>query len=138
MITLTTYILPDGTCKQVMEFYHSVFGGELTMTTVAESPMKAHFPETLHQRIVNAKLVSQAITISASDWLRPKQTPIQGNTACFYLSGDSSEEIRDLFDKLSEGADVTDPLVEQPFGTYGALTDKFGFRWMFVVEKNPQ
>ena len=132
--TLTTYLLLNGTCKQAMEFYKSVFNGELTMTEVGESPMKDYFAETMHKKIVNAKLVSKALTISASDWLRPNQTPVQGNTVCLYLSGGTPDELKTLFNKLKEEADVTDPLTEQPFGIYGALNDKFGIRWMFHTD----
>jgi PhnB protein len=52
-----------------------------------------------------------------------------------YLSGGTYQELQAFFNKLSEGADVTDPLQEQPFGIYGALNDKFGVRWMFYTEK---
>src|ERR1700736_6915358 len=72
---------------------------------------------------------------SASDWLRPAQTPIRGNTVCLYLSGGTLEELKTLFERLSHGAEVTDPLKEQFFGTYGALNDKFGVRWMFQTDK---
>jgi PhnB protein len=44
--------------------------------------------------------------------------------------------LKALFEKLSEGAELTDPLTEQFFGTYGALSDKFGVRWMFQTGKN--
>jgi PhnB protein len=46
-------------------------------------------------------------------------------------------ELRAIFDKLSEGADpaLLDPLRDMPFGSYGALTDRFGVRWMFQGEK---
>ena len=133
--SLSTYLLLDGTCKQAMEFYRSCFGGQLTMTTVGESPMKNFFPEGAHQRIINAKLVSENINISASDWMRPAETPIQGNTVCLYLSGGSYDQLKKLFEKLSAGANVTDPLKEEPFGMYGALNDKFGIRWMFHTDK---
>jgi uncharacterized glyoxalase superfamily protein PhnB len=52
------------------------------------------------------------------------------------VSRRASEELKVLFDKLSEGAEVTDPLQAQFFGTYGALTDKFGVRWMFHSNPN--
>jgi len=135
MTTLTTYLLLDGNCKQAMEFYKSVFGGELTTTEVGESPMKNYFPEALQNRVVNARLVSSAVDISASDWLRPTETRIQGNTVCLYLSGGTAEELKTLYNKLSDGANITDPLMEQPFGIYGALNDKFGVRWMFQANK---
>lgn len=131
MTTLTPYLLFDGTCHQAMEFYQSCFGGELTATKVKDSPAKDHMPAIQQEKILNARLKSGNLEISASDWLRPDRTPTRGNTACLYLSGGTSEELKTLFEKLSEGADVTDPLKEQFFGTYGALNDKFGVRWMF-------
>lgn len=131
MTTLTTYLLLDGTCAQAMEFYHSVFGGELRVTRVKESPAKDFMPASLHDRVVNAHLKSSNVEISASDWLRPNQTPIRGNTVCLFLSGGTLPELKALFEKLSEGANVTDPLSKQFFGFYGALNDQFGVRWMF-------
>lgn len=134
-LQFSTYILFDGNGHEAMEFYHSVFGGELTLTTVGESPMKTVFPASMHHKVVNARLKSKLLDISASDWLRPNETRIQGNAVCLYLSGGTPEEITTLFRKLSEGANVTDPLTEQPFGLYGALNDRFGVRWMFHAEK---
>jgi PhnB protein len=89
----------------------------------------------MHEKVLSARLVSGTIDISASDWLRPDQTPVLGNTVCLYLSGGTSDELKLLFEKLSEGADITDPLKEEFFGTYGALNDKFGNRWMFHADK---
>jgi PhnB protein len=134
-IIFSTYLLLDGRCKEAMEFYGSCFGGDLIMTTVGESPMKDIFPESMHKRVVNAKLVSGNINISASDWLRPTETPVQGNTVCLYLSGGTYSEMKNLFDQLSRGATITDSLKQQPFGVYGALNDKFGIRWMFHTDK---
>ena len=131
MSTLTPYLLFDGKCLQAMQFYKSCFGGELTATKVKDSPAKDFLPALQHEKIVNARLSSGKIEMSASDWLRPDRTAIRGNTVCLYLSGGTFQELKVLFEKLSAGADVTDPLKEQFFGTYGALNDKFGVRWMF-------
>jgi PhnB protein len=131
MTTLTPYLLFDGTCKQAMEFYNSCLGGELTQMKVGDSPAKEFMPAHQHQKIVNARLKSGNIDISASDWLLPDRERVQGNTVCLYLSAGSPEELRLLFERLSEGAEVTDPLKQLFFGTYGALNDKFGVRWMF-------
>jgi len=62
MTSLSIYLLLDGNCAQAMRFYRDCLGGQLTMTTVGESPMKAFFPESMHGRVVNAKLTSPAIT----------------------------------------------------------------------------
>jgi len=135
MTTLTPYLLFDGKCQQAMEFYKSCFGGDLTATKVKDSPAKDFMPAFQQEKIVNARLRNGKLEISASDWLRPAQTPIRGNTVCLYLSGGTYEELKAQFEKLSEGAEVTDPLKAQFFGTYGALNDKFGVRWMFQADK---
>ena len=132
---LSTYLLFDGKCKEAMDFYRSIFGGELTHTTVGDSPMKDMFPAPLHARVVTARLKSGLVDISASDWLHPIEKPLNGNTVCLYLSGGTPENTTMYFGKLSEGANVTDPIVDQPFGLYGALNDKFGMRWMFHAER---
>jgi PhnB protein len=92
-------------------------------------------PASQQEKTINARLRSNSIEISASDWLMPNRIPVRGNTVCLYLSGGAFEELKSLFAKLSEGADVTDPLKEMFFGAYGALNDKFGVRWMFQSSK---
>ena len=131
MTNVSIYLLLEGTCKPAMEFYHSVFGGALTMTRVEDTPVKNQLPEHLHQSIIHARLQGANVDISASDWLRPEEIPVQGNKTCLYISGNSYEEVKSLYDKLSVGAYITDPLKEEFFGAYGALNDKFGNRWMF-------
>lgn len=131
MITLSTYLLLDGSCSAAMEFYRSCLGGELSMSLVRDTPMKAMFPPEMHDRVINAHLKSESMSLSASDWMLPSEKPIQGNTVCLYISGGSAEETRGLFDRLSAGAKEVEPLSEQPFGLYGAITDRFGVRWMF-------
>jgi len=131
MTTLTPYLLFDGTCGPAMEFYKSCFGGELTLTKVKDSPIKDQMPAFQQEKVLNAQLRSGGVEISASDWLRPQQTPVRGNTVCLYLSGGAFEDLKALFEKLSQAGEVTDPLKEEFFGAYGALNDRFGVRWMF-------
>jgi PhnB protein len=131
MTTLTPYLLLDGNAKQAMEFYQACLGGELTQMKVGDSPAKDFMPPYQHHKIVNARLKSGNIDISASDWLMPDRERFPGNTVCLYLDAGSPEELRCYFERLSQGADLTDPLKEMFFGTYGALNDKFGVRWMF-------
>lgn len=128
---LSTYLLFEGNCKQAMEHYFTVFGGELNILLVGESPMKGMFPESMHHRVLNAMLKSKNLEISASDWLRPTEAFIQGNNVSLYISGGTFEETKDIYSHFIEGANVTDPLTEQPFGLYGALQDRFGVCWKF-------
>ena len=131
MPTLTPYLLFDGSCSDAMHFYQSVFGGELTLTKVKDSPAKDRMAPSQQDKTVNAHLRSGPLEISASDWLALDQTPVRGSTVCLFLSGCTAEELKRLFEGLSGGAQITNPLTKQFFGLYGALNDRFGVRWMF-------
>lgn len=133
MVNLTPYLLFDGACGEAMKFYSERLGGDLSMTRVGESVLKDHTPPSLHNKVLNARLTGNGFDISASDWMLPNQTPVRGNTVCLYFSGGTRDELRQVFDRLAEGADITDPLKEMPF-LYGALNDKFGVRWMFHAD----
>ncbi|MGB8535447.1 MAG: VOC family protein [Acidobacteriaceae bacterium] len=134
--SLTPYLLFDGNCHQAMEFYRTTFGGQLTVMKVKDSRARDHMPSDQFEKIINARLTSGKVEISASDWLRPDRKRTQGNTVCLYLSGGTPEELKVLFERLSQGGDVTDPMTEQFFGIYGALNDRFGVRWMFRAATN--
>jgi PhnB protein len=138
MLTLTPYLLFDGSCRQAMQFYQSCLGGELTLMTVKDSPASTRMPAAFQDKIINARLRGAGLDISASDWLRPDRARVCGNTACLYLSGGTLHEIEGLFERLSNGAEVTDPLSEQFFGAYGALNDRFGVRWMLHTDQKSQ
>jgi PhnB protein len=135
MTNLTPYLLFDGKCREAMEFYHSCLGGQLTLTAVKDSPAKHQMSAFQQDKTLNAHLSSGPLDISASDWLALGETPVRGNTVCLFLNGGTFEDLKNMFNKLSQGAEVTDPLKETFFGVYGALNDRFGVRWMFQTNK---
>lgn len=137
IMKLTPFLLFDGNCAEAMTFYHSCFGGELTITKVGDTPMKGQHPAEQQNKVINARLVSGSIDISATDWLHQTRIPRQGNTVSLYISEATFTELRAIFEKLSEGADPTllDPLRNMPFGSYGHLADKYGVHWFFTGEK---
>ena len=132
---LSPYLLFDGSCAKAMQFYQSVFGGELKITKVKDSQARGQMPASLQDGVLNAHLGGGGIDMSASDWLRPSETRVRGNSVCLYLSGGTLPHLKALFEKLSAGAEVTDPLKEQSYGAYGALNDNFGVRWMFWTDE---
>lgn len=137
MLRLTPFLLFDGNCAEAMQFYRDCFGGDLTLTRLADTAMKDQFPAGERDKIVNAYLKSAAIEFSATDWLHPTRTRTQGNTAAMYITGAPFEELKTIFDKLSDGAgrEFYVELQQMPFGVYGRLTDRFGVEWFFWGEK---
>ncbi len=138
MLRCTPFLLFDGNCAEAMTFYHQCLGGELTLTRLADTPMKDMFPPEKHNRIINAYLKSGAIEISATDWMAsPDFEPKQGNTYAIYVIGGAFEELQTVFDKLKQGEGVErlQELHDMPFGTYGQFYDKFGVQWIFRGDK---
>jgi PhnB protein len=134
----TPYLLFDGNCREAMEFYHGIFGGELSVTTVGESPMHDGFPVAEHSKVLNARLRSSALDISASDWLEPTRRPVPGNTVRLFVVDGTMSEAGAIFDKLSRDAEILEEFRERPFGAYGVLLDRFGIRWMFHSDRIDQ
>ena len=133
MIDLTPFLLFDGNCSEAMEFYRSCFGGELTITKVAEVPMPHEPPPELLQKVAYGRLKNGAVDISGTDWQHPTRKFRQGNTVALYVTGRSHEELREIFERLAAGGDpdLRDDLRELAFGIYGHLADRYGVHWFF-------
>jgi PhnB protein len=134
MLRATPFLLFDGTCSEVMAFYHKCLGGELTLTKLGDTPMKNMFPPEKHTRIINAYLKSGGIEISAADWMAsPEFEPVQGNTTAIFVIGESYEELKKIFDMLRDGDNNTrlQELHDMPFGLYGQFYDRYGLQWIF-------
>lgn len=132
MTLLNPYIGFKGTARQAMEFYKTVFGGELVMTTFKEAhaPVEANEGDMIMHAMLQAK---NGITFMASD--TPSHMEYHpGANISMSLSGENEEELRSYWEKLSAGATVEQPLEKAPWGdTFGMLTDKFGIHWMVNI-----
>jgi PhnB protein len=138
MLQVTPFLLFDGNCAEAMIFYKRCLGGELTLTKLGDTPMKAQFPTEKHNRIINAHLKSGLIEFSATDWMAsPALEPKQGNTFAIFITGRTYDELKAVFDKLAEGANKEwfQELHDMPFGIYGQFFDKYGVQWIFKGEK---
>jgi PhnB protein len=140
MATLTPFLLFDGNCAEAMAFYQSVLGGELTITTLGETPTADDAPPEQHDKVVYSHLVIDDIEFSAVDWLHQTRRPNIGNTVAVYLTGATPDELRRIFDGLSVGADpeLLDDLQVLPFGIYGHLVDRYGVGWFFRADATPE
>src|SRR5262245_7034057 len=105
MLRCTPFLLFDGNCAAAMSFYHACLGGDLVLTRLGDTPMRAQLPVEKHDRIINAQLKSGAIDISATDWMAaPAFEPRLGNMSASFVTG-SDSELRGVFDRLADGAE---------------------------------
>ena len=138
MLRCIPFLLFDGNCAEAMTFYQKCLGGELTLTKLGDTPMKVQFPPEKHNRIINAHLFSGAMDIFATDWMAsPALEPIQGNMFSIFVIGGSYDELKEVFDNLSEAAhkEWFQQLHDMPFGIYGQFFDRYGVQWIFKGDK---
>lgn len=134
---LNPYLNFRDNARQAMAFYHSVFGGELTMSTFAE--MHASEDPAEQDKIMHSMLVNdQGLTLMAADTPNSMgYTP--GTNFAISLSGDDEAELRGYWDKLSEDATVTMALDKAPWGDlFGMCTDRFGVSWLVNISAGQQ
>ena len=129
---LDPYLHFKDNARQAMQFYQSVFGGDLRISTfqefhAAEDPSEA-------DKVMHAELeTGNGIHFMGSD--TPNRMPFEpGASITMSLSGENEAELRSYYEKLSAGGIVTLPLEKAPWGdTFGMLTDKFGIEWMVDI-----
>ncbi|MEV6908702.1 VOC family protein [Amycolatopsis sp. NPDC051071] len=129
----------NGNARQAMEFYRQVFGGELELGTIADfgSPDAPNADKVMHSRLDTPA----GYTLMAWDFPddRPGHPPYRpGNNVAIFLGGDGIE-LREYFQKLSEGGTVTLSLEKQAWGDEaGSVVDRFGITWMFNISTQLQ
>jgi PhnB protein len=130
---LNPYLNFQDNAREAMEFYQSVLGGQLDVSTFGEygdeGPTK--------DGVMHAQLETPSgFTLMASD-TPPGMHADTGGAVSISLSGDDADELRGYWAKLSEGASVTMPLEKQMWGDeFGMLTDRFGMQWMVNIAGN--
>lgn len=130
---LNPYISFDGNTREAMEFYQTVFGGKLDLSTFGEAGMTDHGVKP--DQIMHAQLQAEnGITLMASDTATGIREYKPGNNISISLSGDNEEELTGYYNKLADGGKVDQPLTKAPWGdTFGMCTDKFGIFWMVNI-----
>ena len=133
MVTrLNPYLSFRDNAREAMEFYRSVLGGTLTISTFAEYHASEDPAEA--DKVMHAMLESEdGLVLMAAD--TPNSMEYEaGSRISLSLSGDDPERLRALWDGLSDGGTVVMPLEPAPWGdSFGMLTDRFGTAWMVNI-----
>jgi PhnB protein len=129
---LNPYISFAGNARQAMEFYRSVFGGTLTLSTFGEfgSP-EADFADQIMHGMLET---DSGFTLMGADSPPGMKDVTFGNNIVVSLSGDNDVELRGYWEALSGSGTVSVPLEKQVWGDeFGACTDQFGIEWMVNI-----
>jgi PhnB protein len=129
---LNPYLNFKDNAREAMEFYSTVFGGSLDLTTFKE--LNASEDPSEDNKIMHSMLeADNGITFMAAD--TPNRMEYRGGThMSMSLSGDNDAELSGYFEKLSDGGTIREPLRAAPWGDkFGMLTDKFGIEWLVNI-----
>jgi len=129
---LNPYISFRGNAREAMEFYKTVFGGKLELSTFGESGMTDH--QAVPEQIMHGMLIADnGITLMGADTPDGMEYK-SGSNISISLSGDNEEELSGYFNKLADGGTVAQPLTKAPWGdTFGMVADKYGTFWMVNI-----
>jgi len=132
-VTTTPHLNFRGDARAALEFYHSVFGGELLLLT-NEQTHSTERPEEAQQIKYGQVLGANGFQIMAYDV--PASVPYdQGDGSVFVsVRGDSADEIAQLWATLSVGSTIISDLAPSAFSpAYGMLKDAYGVVWVLDV-----
>jgi PhnB protein len=132
-LNIVPYLFFKGNAHEAMKFYKDVFGGELTVQKMSESPEAMQMPGAKPDDVRHARLKDGAFEIMASDSGKASDKMAKVELS---INGPSSAEaeMREIFKKLSDAGEVKMELAPMPWGDiYGQLTDKFGIDWMMDI-----
>ncbi|WP_027341374.1 VOC family protein [Hamadaea tsunoensis] len=145
-ITTTAHLNFRGNAREALEFYHSVFGGEIMVVTYGDFGMPKELPDAGKVvwgqvaavdgfRVMAYDVPSQAGAGAAtSPTLRENGMTLTGEPFFLSVRGETAEEVGALWEKLADGATVVEafgPVRWAP--AFGMLTDRFGITWILDV-----
>ncbi|TDE21321.1 VOC family protein [Nonomuraea mesophila] len=122
-----------GDARAALEFYRSVFGGDLAVVTYKDAGNVQDAADA--DRVMWGQVLSgDGFHVMAYDV--PSHLPYDQGENPFFLSlrGKTAQEITAYWERLSEGADVVRPLEPAQWSAlYGMLKDRFGVTWVMDV-----
>jgi len=122
-----------GDARAALEFYRSVFGGDLAVVTYKDAG-SVQDPAEADQVMWGQVAAGNGFHVMAYDV--PSRSPWDRGENSFFLSvrGESAEEITEYWRELSVGATVVRPLEPAQWAPlYGMLQDRFGVVWVLDV-----
>ena len=138
-MVLNTYLTFEDNCREVFEFYRSIFGGEFTfISTFREGSEDMGVAEAEFDRIMHVSLpIGSSVLMGSDSCSSFGPPPVVGDNFSLSFEAESKEHADEIFAKLSSGGEVKCPMADAFWGAYfGACTDKYGINWQVITEQS--
>ena len=120
------YITFAGNTREALNFYQSVFGGKVEVSTFGDF----NVPDAPADGVMHGALTTDDFAIYGCDG----QDVGDQSRIRIAIVGDDLETMTASFDALGQGGRVTMGLAVQAWGaTYGEVIDQYGVAWMFNI-----
>lgn len=130
---ITPHINFQGNARQALSFYHSVFGGQLSIVSY-EHAGKADAASASDDVMWGQVMNETGFRIMAYDVQANKTWHPGENAVYIVLESNTTDEMNCYWNKLNESAEILQPLLPSPWSPlYGMLKDKFGTVWVCSV-----
>ncbi|MGW0762637.1 VOC family protein [Streptomyces sp. NPDC002814] len=132
-VNAVTHLNFRGDARAALTFYQSVFTGHMVMVTYKDAG-NVKDPSEADQVMWGQVAADSGFRVMAYDV--PSHLPWNRGENAFFVSlrGETAEEITSYWEKLSDGADIVQPLEPAQWAPlYGMLTDRFGVTWVVDV-----
>lgn len=132
MVTINPHINFNGNAEQAFNFYKSVFGGEFTKITRLKDLASPEFP--VSEEDAN-KIMYIALPIGKNLLIGNDVPSFLGrvneneNRSKIAIETETKQEADQIYNKLSQGAQIEIPLAPSPLGYFAMLRDKHGIEW---------
>lgn len=122
-----------GQARQALTFYHSIFGGDLTIVTYGDLHA-AEDPADTDQVMWGQVAAESGFTLMAYDVQSARAFDRGDRSFYVALRGQREDEVRASWEGLAQEATILTPFAPAPWGPlYGMLTDRFGITWIVEV-----
>lgn len=132
-LNVVTHLNFRGQAREALTFYHSVFGGDLTVVTYQDMHC-AQNPADADHVMWGQVSAENGFRVMAYD-VQTDRTFERGDRSFYVaLRGQNEEEVKNGWAGLSKDAKILQPLEPAQFAPlYGMLTDRFGITWIVDV-----
>jgi PhnB protein len=136
-ITTTPHLNFRGQARAALEYYQSVFGGDLSIATYRDIHAvedDSHADDVAFGQIQAAS----GFRVMAYDVQPSKQYDAGMNAFYITLHSTDADTVTGCWARLADEGRVLTPLVPAAFAPlYGMLTDRFGITWIFGADDPP-
>lgn len=127
---INVYLTFSGNAKEAMTFYRDILGGKLEIMKVSDTPAKDRCPEGMQDQVMHSSLTNGNLVLFATDMVAGDKLT-EGNGMSLSLTCSTDDDIKTIYNKLSEGGVQIHPVKKEFWGgMFGVLKDKFGKVWM--------